>query len=347
MQAIARERRRGGRRRRRPVGRARRGGRDAWHRGRRSSTASPSFSTHDLDGIVIATPSAQHAEQAEARARARARRLLPEAARPRRGRGAARRRRGPRSRTDSSESTSPTASRRGDAADPRARPLGRSSATCTRSRPVFHNAYGPDKPWFYDRRLSGGGCVVDLGVHLVDLALWTLDFPAVRRVSGRLLAGGRPLGEAGGAVEDYATARVDLASGATLSLACSWRLPAGREAADRGGVLRDARRRGDAQRGGVLLRPARRGLLGHAVVRARGAAGRVGRAGRRRLGTAARAGRALRLLRGAPRGRGPGARRHLRGSRPPATGKGEGVARGKGTTDCDEESPRAPREERA
>ena len=94
----------------------------------------------------------------------------------------------------------------------------------------FHNAYGPDKPWFYDRRLSGGGCLVDLGVHLVDLALWALDFPAVRGVSGRLLAGGRPLGEAGGAVEDYATARVDLASGATLSLACSWRLPAGREA---------------------------------------------------------------------------------------------------------------------
>ncbi|HLL45827.1 MAG TPA: Gfo/Idh/MocA family oxidoreductase, partial [Longimicrobiaceae bacterium] len=41
---------------------------------------------------------------------------------------------------------------------------------------VFHNAYGPDKPWFYDRSLSGGGCVMDLGVHLVDLALWVLDF---------------------------------------------------------------------------------------------------------------------------------------------------------------------------
>jgi predicted dehydrogenase len=42
---------------------------------------------------------------------------------------------------------------------------------------VFHNAYGPDKPWFYDPELSGGGCVMDLGVHLVDLALWSLDFP--------------------------------------------------------------------------------------------------------------------------------------------------------------------------
>jgi hypothetical protein len=27
---------------------------------------------------------------------------------------------------------------------------------------VFHNAYGPDKAWFYDPALSGGGCVMDL-----------------------------------------------------------------------------------------------------------------------------------------------------------------------------------------
>ncbi len=44
---------------------------------------------------------------------------------------------------------------------------------------VFHSAYGPDKPWFYDLRLAGGGCVIDLGVHLVDLALWALGFPEV------------------------------------------------------------------------------------------------------------------------------------------------------------------------
>ena len=30
---------------------------------------------------------------------------------------------------------------------------------------TFHNAYGPDKPWFYDPAQSGGGCVVDLGVR--------------------------------------------------------------------------------------------------------------------------------------------------------------------------------------
>jgi predicted dehydrogenase len=93
---------------------------------------------------------------------------------------------------------------------------------------VFHNAYGPDKGWFYDPALSGGGCVMDLGVHLVDLALWTLDFPKPAKVSSTLLSGGVPL--APGQVEDYAVAQIELEGGASVRLACSWRLPAGRDA---------------------------------------------------------------------------------------------------------------------
>ena len=95
---------------------------------------------------------------------------------------------------------------------------------------VFHNAYGPDKPWFYDPAISGGGCVVDLGVHLADLALWALDFPAVSRVSANLFAGGEPLGRRDAAVEDYAVATLELETGAAVRLACSWRLPAGCDA---------------------------------------------------------------------------------------------------------------------
>ena len=97
---------------------------------------------------------------------------------------------------------------------------------------VFHNAYGPDKPWFYDPALSGGGCVMDLGVHLVDLALWTLDFPEVSGVTATLFAGGEPL--LGGArpdrAEDYAVATMQLETGTAVRLACSWRLHAGRDA---------------------------------------------------------------------------------------------------------------------
>ena len=94
---------------------------------------------------------------------------------------------------------------------------------------VFHNAYGPDKAWFYDPALAGGGCVMDLGVHLVDAALWMLGFPAVTNVSSRLFAKGRPLPPRPTVVEDYATAQIDLAGGATVQLACSWNLPAGQD----------------------------------------------------------------------------------------------------------------------
>jgi predicted dehydrogenase len=92
---------------------------------------------------------------------------------------------------------------------------------------TFHNAYGPDKPWFYDPEQSGGGCVIDLGVHLVDLALWALDFPPIGSVSSALFAEGEPLSP--GKVEDYASAHFN-AGGADVRLACSWRINAGQDA---------------------------------------------------------------------------------------------------------------------
>lgn len=49
-------------------------------------------------------------------------------------------------------------------------------------RAAFHNIYGPgtEKTWFFDSRMSGGGALVDLGVHLLDLALWLLGPSGVR-----------------------------------------------------------------------------------------------------------------------------------------------------------------------
>ena len=95
---------------------------------------------------------------------------------------------------------------------------------------VFHNAYGPDKPWFYDAALSGGGCLIDLGVHLVDLGLWMLDFPEVASASSALFAKGRRLQPGEAVVEDYAVASLELAGGGTVRIACSWNLHAGRDA---------------------------------------------------------------------------------------------------------------------
>jgi predicted dehydrogenase len=93
---------------------------------------------------------------------------------------------------------------------------------------VFHNAYGPDKPWFLDPALSGGGCVIDLGIHLVDLLLWTLDWPAVQRVEAHRWRRGEPARE--DEAEDFCLATLELEGGAVARLACSWFSHEGRDA---------------------------------------------------------------------------------------------------------------------
>ncbi|MFD1611620.1 Gfo/Idh/MocA family protein [Sphingomonas tabacisoli] len=178
-----------------------------------------------LDGIVIATPSALHAEQSvqalEAGAAVFCQKPL--------GRTAAEARAVVEAARQADRLLSVDLSYRHTEAMRRIAGLIREGALgeVFAVDLVFHNAYGPDKPWFYDPVQSGGGCVIDLGVHLVDLALWALDFPEVEAVDARLLSGARPL--AAGQVEDYAVAQFR-AGAAEIRLACSWRLQAGRDA---------------------------------------------------------------------------------------------------------------------
>jgi predicted dehydrogenase len=94
---------------------------------------------------------------------------------------------------------------------------------------VFHNAYGPDKPWFYNLAQAGGGCVMDLGSHLVDLALWMADAP-VREIDSQIYREGRRLPKPVSEPEDYAAIRLGFGDGALARIACSWRLPAGKDA---------------------------------------------------------------------------------------------------------------------
>lgn len=181
-----------------------------------------------LDGIVIATPSALHAEQAIAAL----------------DRGYAVFCQKPLARTAHETERVVAAARRADrllAVD--------LSYRCTRAMQrvrdvvrtggigapyaidlVFHNAYGPDGAWFYDKHLAGGGCVIDLGVHLVDLALWLLEFPQVEAVDSQLYAAGTPLARDTDRVEDYAAVQLRLAGGVVVRLTCSWRISAGRDA---------------------------------------------------------------------------------------------------------------------
>jgi predicted dehydrogenase len=179
-----------------------------------------------LDGVVIATPSALHAEQSIAALNA----------------GAAVFCQKPLGRNATEVEAVLDAARNAD------RPLGvdlsyRHTAAMQAIRDlvrsdqlgrvfaadlVFHNAYGPGNAWFYDPKLSGGGCLIDLGVHLVDLALWLFVFPEVVSVHGRTLKEGRA--PAADEVEDFALGEIELANGTTLRIACSWNLSAGQDA---------------------------------------------------------------------------------------------------------------------
>jgi predicted dehydrogenase len=89
--------------------------------------------------------------------------------------------------------------------------------------------------WFTSEAVAGGGALIDIGVHAVDLALYVLEFPEVIEVSGvtRAEFGGREeysyldmWGEDDGPeafdVEDSATAFVRLDDGRTISLEAAW-----------------------------------------------------------------------------------------------------------------------------
>jgi predicted dehydrogenase len=88
--------------------------------------------------------------------------------------------------------------------------------------------------WFTQRRFAGGGCLMDIGVHLLDLALYLLDDFVPESVFGRTYAkfGPRGLGKGGWGdserdtdvfdVDDFATALIRLRSGRSLTLDVSW-----------------------------------------------------------------------------------------------------------------------------
>ncbi len=172
----------------------------------------------DIDGVVIATPSALHAEQAVAALEAGKavfcqKPLGRDAAETRRVLDAARaadRRLGVDLSYRHVEAL--RAAREQDIGEIFALDL------------VFHNAYGPDKPWFTQRALSGGGCMIDLGTHLLDLGLWLTGARDVRVDAAAMREGT-------GDVEDYAVAQLTLDGRISARVACSWFLPAGRECA--------------------------------------------------------------------------------------------------------------------
>src|SRR5690606_15234742 len=89
---------------------------------------------------------------------------------------------------------------------------------------------GPDKSWCRNRELAGGGCMMDLGVHLLDLALWLQGMPLMERVRSRLFTQGQPVQGRADTLEDLAYAEFIQANGAMVRLACSWHAHIGQPA---------------------------------------------------------------------------------------------------------------------
>lgn len=95
---------------------------------------------------------------------------------------------------------------------------------------VFHNAYGPDKEWFYDINQSGGGCVMDLGTHLIDMAMCCLGFPEVTELKSHLFSKGVKLKPNENKVEDFAKVTMLTDKESAITLECSWHASAGEDA---------------------------------------------------------------------------------------------------------------------
>jgi predicted dehydrogenase len=88
--------------------------------------------------------------------------------------------------------------------------------------------------WFGNKEIAGGGSLYDIGVHMLDLCLWTINNFEPVSVTGATYTkfGNRGLGEGGWGlsdkvetkfdVDDFASAFIRFANGATVTLDTTW-----------------------------------------------------------------------------------------------------------------------------
>lgn len=90
----------------------------------------------------------------------------------------------------------------------------------------FNTKGGGAGSWFFDKSQSGGGPLIDLGVHRLDLALWLMGYPEPAWVMGSTYCkiAGKLAAERGldYTVEDLACAMIKFKNGATLELDAAW-----------------------------------------------------------------------------------------------------------------------------
>ncbi|MBI3921364.1 MAG: Gfo/Idh/MocA family oxidoreductase [Armatimonadetes bacterium] len=80
--------------------------------------------------------------------------------------------------------------------------------------------------WFTQKKMAGGGALYDIGVHILDLALWLMDYPKVKQVRGVSYSkfGPEMAKQAGKKfdVDDLSSGFIEFQDGAALFLEASW-----------------------------------------------------------------------------------------------------------------------------
>jgi predicted dehydrogenase len=89
--------------------------------------------------------------------------------------------------------------------------------TLTGFRAGADKLHGTVSGWRLNRAESGGGALFDLGLSLLDLALWLADYPPPRRVWAHV---NRPLGP--NSVEETALVTLECANGMACTFDLSW-----------------------------------------------------------------------------------------------------------------------------
>ncbi len=79
------------------------------------------------------------------------------------------------------------------------------------------------RTWRQQKRGAGGGALMDLGLQMLDLSLWLLDYPEPERISAHTHGGG------GDDVEDSAALLLHLVGNRVLNLEVTWALRSERE----------------------------------------------------------------------------------------------------------------------
>lgn len=73
-----------------------------------------------------------------------------------------------------------------------------------------------DRAWVVQKEKSGGGVFLDLGIVMLDLTFWLMDFPAVKKVSAT------HFNTTTKSVEDTSLVMISMKNGAVIQLEVSW-----------------------------------------------------------------------------------------------------------------------------